>query len=668
MALRRHNVQWQNVYTNAGSNVGGAIRAGGSSGLNTLLGFNSSAILNDIKTSKVRAKVWLKIQVTDAGTFDLGMHRSTNSKTTSGIPYYTWTGRSFIPNTGLAEYDITTFNRSIANSNDKFEGALENGYHGPVLYGSPGSNLAQASSVYIEIEGVWNEAPTAGEVLYPEGGETLNGVITLRAAAGTDPDGDNLTYQFGLRDADGYKHFPRQTGLTRNVNLNDYKEASNAKVSVRAWDGQSYSPWKYSPIFTIRHNIPPKQPTLIEPLGGSIQDKNNTILFRWKHNDSDGQSAYNFRLRPKGTTEWQNARRITSQEYRAIRDPVMPFGEIEWQVQTEDQGGLLSPWSDIGVYRSTEPSSRPTILKPANNEIVSTETVDIGWSSSDQKRYNVQILSGSNIFWEIERASGNKAVTVGENLQNNTIYTVRVRVMQSGGLWSDWDETQFETSFVPPTQPEFTITADNELSRLIIDITNPLPSGLEPDIAYNSIYRREAGKEWMLIGDIILENGTFIDYTLASKKTYEYMVTAHGDNKVTMDSVPAIGSILITGTIISLASDPTNSVLLTKVISRNLGINFEAKTSLYNGRESPVTDFGEVTQRDIPMSFKVTTEQYEEVYDIIAAKETLLYRDKRGKKLFVTCSGLSVTELLPEDYEVNLTLNEVDYKEDLSYG
>lgn len=668
MALRRHNIQWLGVYReDTKAYVGGSdIRVGGSQGYNSYLGFNSAAILADIQSSKVRARVHLRFTVTDAGTFDLGMHKEASNKASAGLPYYAWSGRSFTPDTGARGYDITDFPVSVAGHRS-FEAALKGGFHGPVLYGQRNANYGVATGAYIEIEGVWNEPPTKPKLLFPVGGETLSGTTLFRTGPSTDPDGNALTYQFSLKDGRTTHFFPRQSSLTLTVDLSKYTESSTAVVGVRAYDGESYSGWAYSKVFTLRHNIAPTQPNLSEPVGGVSRDRTKTIRFVWVHNDQDPQSLFRFRWRLQGGANWNTLQVVSTGEVYAVPANTFPYGTIEWQIQTEDQGGLKSPWSASALFLAAEQSDAPTILSPAMGAVIPSEDLAISWSSSGQVQYEVELSEGSSILWSVSRASGNKAVSAGVPLVNNVNYRVRVRIRDAGGLWSDWAEASFSTSFTPPPQPELSITPDKESASIYVAIHNPLPAGDEPDVLHNELYRREPNREWVRIARYIPPESGFTDFTPAGNIVYEYYAKAMGENDTTMDSSPVIGMVEVNHVWIQATSDPTFAVPLAfnlgSAPQRSFSYSIEAMQMQFSGRRLPVTEYGEFSAQGITTDYTVKTANMWKLIELIERRETLLYRDSKGRKAYVSAVSLQVGDKIHDNHTISLPLNETDYQE-----
>ncbi|WP_281659131.1 hypothetical protein [Halobacillus sp. Cin3] len=671
MAYKKFYGQWTGVWRANGSYYGGGnILVGGGDGFDSLIGFNSVAIKEAIDSSKVEPVIRLHFYVRNPGTFDFGMHKSTSNRAADGIPFYVWTGRSVNPSTGWASYDITKFNRSISGSDNTFAGALNNGYHGPVLYGGTGGAYGEAdgsggsNQIYIAIEGTWNESPSKPNVTYPTGSETLNGNITMRATGASDPEGDSLTYQFALYDG-SWNYFQRQSSLSRAVNLDDYNETSVAKIACRAYDGQSYGGWDYSSVFTIKRNTKPLTPTPLEPVGGVKVDRSKSKFFNWRNNDDSEQSLWYIRWRLKGADEWNYLSEETTETRTYILGSTFPAGEIEWQVRMFDQAGLRSEYSPSAIFYATDQTDAPEILEPTNTDIISDPVATIRWSSVNQNEYQVEVLEGSDVYWSVARVSGNKGVTIGEPLENDASYTIRVRVRSKGGFWSEWASISVATSFTPPAQPELEIEEKRGQAAIYVYIDNPAPTTDQPAVIGNDLYRRRKGEAWIRVAEGVPPNTGFMDYTPAGNTVYEYYAETKGANAAVIQSVPVIGSVEINDIILSIATIATESIHLSKILSKGFKMDFNANTMNFSGRTYPVTEFGETIEEESATEYRLTHQEYEYLIRILKQRETLLFRDKRGRKKFVTAPSVSVVDEHINHYKITLPLNDVDYKEEV---
>ena len=225
-----------------------------------------------------------------------------------------------------------------------------------------------------------------------------------------------------------------------------------------------------------------------------------------------------------GTT-WTTVTKISVNQYNDFAANIFPDGVITWRVRTYDQEELVSPYSNQATFQAAAPSNAPTITS-ATTWNVARPTIQ--WSSVGQVKYQVQILdSVSTITWDSgEIASGNKAITVGADLVNGSTYTVKVRIADSGGIWSSYATQSIAISFTPPEMPLVTVLNDAARASLTLEIVNPV--GLTV-VTHNDIFR-----DGQRIATGIID--AFTDYTVESEKEYSYRVRAWGENGTYSDS------------------------------------------------------------------------------------------------------------------------------------
>lgn len=657
------------------SYVGGGspIRVGGSQGYNSYIGFPSQ-VRSDINSSSIPVKLEISIHVTNAAEFDVGAHKRTSNPGGGGLPFYEYIGLHPYLSTGRKKIDLTSaFVNRYTNQ----------GFEGIVLYG--GSNFGQAYGLtgnsyraQIQLTGQWNSPPTKPTVTYPNGGETITGKVTLKAKPATDPDEpqSQLRYQWAIWDGD-WNYLPLSNpGVTNiDVDFSKYRETSKAKVGVRAFDSSegyskgNYGPYDYSDgVFTIRHNLPPTSPTGLTPSGGETLDRTQVIALRWKHNDTGNQSRYKVRWRRRGTSTWTEITKDSVNQYHYMNPGSLPNGMIEWQVMTFDQYQLASPWSNTSIFNASDPTDEPSIITPDSNGIVTVTNPVLEWSSIDQVEYEYQLLNGDNVLYEVSKIGENKAETLDYELENDADYTIRLRIKASSGLWSDWSEVSFRTSFTTPLSPIMDIVSNNEEGSISLVIDNPYPNQGEPPVAYNSVYRRESGAaDWIQIEKIVSPGATFTDYTPGSDTEYEYKVVGHGTNGTTTETAPSVGSIVIDDVLLMVVSNPEMVVRLRYNPSRNFDYNFEMSETPFQGRQFPMAEFGPSLSIGMDFSFVIRDrETLNQLLEVVRSKETLLYRDNRGRREFIATPSLSVKDARSNNYEVSFSPTRVYYKENQS--
>ncbi len=458
----------------------------------------------------------------------------------------------------------------------------------------------------------------------------------------------NLQYNIELTTDDGgaWKTLVALTSVGATSYPFDFineAESSTAKIRIRAYDGAIYGPYDESNgVFTIQHNQAPTAPTNLSPVGGIAIDRAQVNRLSWQHNDGNGdpQSKFDLQWRPVGTGTWNTVTQVTLNQYWDAPANTFPRGNIEWQVRTYDQADLSGPYSAQGTFFAGDKPASATITSPADSSTVALSKPSVEWSSSGQTAYQLKVKNAldSTIHWDSgEKISANKAITVGLDLENNKSYINELTIKNADGLYSDPTMTDFTVSFTPPAVPTIDVTSND--GYLNIAVTNPVPSGTEPIVSTNDIYRRVLGQtEWIRIQMGIALNGSYSDYAVASEITYEYKVRANGDNGTYSDSAVGSSSLILTAVYLHDVKDPVGTVHRFKYdgSGRDASWQPEATMMQFAGRTRPVAEFGESEEGRISVQLQMLRSDldYSKLQTLIKSKSTLCYRDGRGRKMF----------------------------------
>lgn len=333
----------------------------------------------------------------------------------------------------------------------------------------------------------------------------------------------------------------------------------------------------------------------------------------------------------------------------------------------------------IGLYSSLKaftPYASPTctITFPVTNgDTYTGSLITSTWSFSDpvslgQSAYQLRLTNGSDLeLWNSGKVNSISArsLTIGYTLLNTTTYKIKLKVWNGADVVSSEIVRTFVTSFITPATPIITHTDDNIRGSITINITNPTPTGGRPTIVYNDIYRKKTGEvNYIRIATGIANNGNYIDYTPASGQLYDYKIRAIGSNNTSSDSMSITSSITIQNTQLSLILDSSKYIKLLYSPSKGQKIVIESTLTEFAGREKPITEFGEHTSNEVGSSFEILEQvDLEMLQFLIYSRQSLLYRDSRGRRIYCTISSLDIKDNLSNSWIVSFTPSEISYNE-----
>lgn len=161
--------------------------------------------------------------------------------------------------------------------------------------------------------------------------------------------GSNSSYHAAATGSYG-SHTHSASGLSVSLSGTNYYSASDS------WPSQ-YSTTIETVIWpVVQHpNAAPTKPTNLSP-NQTFRDPRASFTFSWTHNDPDGnpQNAWEIRYREEGATTWvamASAGGGTQSWSPSANDARFGLGyTYEWQVRTQDAGGLWSEWSDSALW------------------------------------------------------------------------------------------------------------------------------------------------------------------------------------------------------------------------------------------------------------------------------------------------------------------------------
>lgn len=175
----------------------------------------------------------------------------------------------------------------------------------------------------------------------------------------------------------------------------------------------------------------------------------------------------------------------------------------------------------------------PTITAPANASTVTADSAALTWTVSEQSAYRVVVeKAGVQVYDSGYVTSTATSVTPPVTLQDLTSYTYRLQTKNLKGLASSQVSTTFNVDYVEPATPTLVVTAMTSLGVIRVAITNPTPTGGQPALSTQELWRRVVGdtSDGVMVESGLASGATYDDWTPAASTAYQYRVSAKGTN------------------------------------------------------------------------------------------------------------------------------------------
>ena len=186
----------------------------------------------------------------------------------------------------------------------------------------------------------------------------------------------------------------------------------------------------------------------------TVIDGSKDVLFQWQHSIATGtaQSKADLQKSTDGQT-WTTLATVTG----AARQWTCPAGTLTssikyWRVRTYNADGIAGAWSDAAQIVVIAAPTAPSI------QIKSTgPRPSISWQTSEQEAYQVELdgkLSGGTHY------GTDKTWTSPAYLADGS-HTVRVRVQNQYGMWSDWGAAALPVTNTPGARITLSVQASS---------------------------------------------------------------------------------------------------------------------------------------------------------------------------------------------------------------
>lgn len=188
---------------------------------------------------------------------------------------------------------------------------------------------------------------------------------------------------------------------------------------------------------------------------GIVIDATIANRFSWQHIISTGtpQSKADLQWSADGTT-WNTLATVTGEnQYYDVPANTFTSGTKYWRVRTYNTDGTASAWSDKAEFIAINAPSAPSIVIQSTGP-----RPRITWQTSEQEAYQLTLSSGyaSGTVYGTEKAWRSPVYLADGS------YTVRVRVQNKYGMWSEWSAAALPISHTEGEAITLTVTAGHE--------------------------------------------------------------------------------------------------------------------------------------------------------------------------------------------------------------
>ena len=222
------------------------------------------------------------------------------------------------------------------------------------------------------------------------------------------------------------------------------------RVKVTANSGTTTtSAWQEITTTDVTPTAKPVSPS------GIVIDATIVNRFSWQHIISTGtpQSKADLQWSADGTT-WNTLATVAGEnQYYDVPANKFTSGTKYWRVRTYNTDGTASAWSDKAEFIAINAPSAPSIVIQSTGP-----RPRITWQTTEQEAYQLTLSSGyaSGTVYGTEKAWRSPVYLADGS------YTVRVRVQNKYGMWSEWSAAALPVSHTEGEAITLTVTASHE--------------------------------------------------------------------------------------------------------------------------------------------------------------------------------------------------------------
>ncbi|MDU7339047.1 MAG: hypothetical protein E7L17_13140 [Clostridium sp.] len=411
----------------------------------------------------------------------------------------------------------------------------------------------------------------------------------------------------------------------------------------------------------------PNAPIIKSPQS-SYLDAASPIALTWAHDINTGSTQYAYDIDYKQYGSWVT---LKSHVISAVSADTIPANTLEagsfvWRVRTYNTDNVS------GTY--AESATNIVQARPHTPIIMSVSTIPqmvINWQSSGQQAY--ELIIGSEKIYSF---GVDKSYTYSGYLTDGQ-YTIKLRVQNSQGLWSEYTSVSVNVKNVP-ISGEDVITATVVSGGVRIDVGLP---DIQNAVYLNEMYVGEfyvthepkpaEGTRFLLRNGIpiaVVDGDFYIDYASAGMSEYVLRVVRNGNyyDSPTVYAVPSIKY-----GVLAAEDNPSDFIPLAfrleskpqpqKQLSKGYNSHY------FSGRAQPVYDITEHYETTWPLEYSMVKSNYDKLNAWVKSGKPILIRYNDGTIIRGVAQGFTMTRAIKNIVTVSFTVMQRDYVEAIDY-
>lgn len=299
------------------------------------------------------------------------------------------------------------------------------------------------------------------------------------------------------------------------------------------------------------------------------------------------------------------------------------------------------------------------------NDLYSTATPTITWSSDEQEEYFLEVWDSEEetLLQSYNEANDTKSITLTA-LEDETEYVIKLKIRNKYGLYSEYATKTINTLFNDIVVPDFNLISTASGVQVSI-------FGLQ-DINFRSlsVFRKNVNSDWVEIAYDCNVEDSITDYTCSANLELFYKLRVYDMNGAYKDTE-------VKSTVFKLNAYAFTDIehharhMVIPGVTIEVEINRNTVHKVYSGQAKPRVFNGIVDYKTIEILMTIRTSDFLETLNFFNNAnyyKIFCMRDVRGEKTFAHIEIKSYAPLGRNLMELNLVATEINFVEQKMYS